>query len=111
MKLGQNDPNGKQRSRERSINGIRKKRPASHNQKRDNNNELNISSRDNVHQVLEKYLVMARDASSHGDRVSAENFYQHAEHYLRVINNYNQSNCCKIAQTSTEILEISDNKK
>lgn len=35
---------------------------------------------------------MARDASSQGDRVSAENFYQHAEHYFRVINNQNQSN-------------------
>jgi hypothetical protein len=29
---------------------------------------------------------MARDAASAGDRIAAENFYQHAEHYYRIIN-------------------------
>lgn len=48
--------------------------------------------RGNAHQVMEKYLTLARDASSQGDRVAAENFYQHAEHYFRLINAYNQNN-------------------
>lgn len=48
--------------------------------------------RGNAHQVLEKYLTLARDASLQGDRVAAENFYQHAEHYFRVINAQNQNN-------------------
>jgi hypothetical protein len=48
--------------------------------------------RGNAHQVLEKYLALARDASSQGDRVAAENYYQHAEHYFRVINAQNQNN-------------------
>ncbi len=48
--------------------------------------------RGNAHQVMEKYLALARDAFSQGDRVGAENFYQHAEHYFRLINAYNQSN-------------------
>lgn len=48
--------------------------------------------RGNAHQVMEKYLALARDASSQGDRVVAENFYQHAEHYFRLINAYNQNN-------------------
>lgn len=48
--------------------------------------------RGNAHQVLEKYLALARDASSQGDRVAAENFYQHAEHYFRLINAQNQNN-------------------
>ncbi len=29
---------------------------------------------------------MARDATSAGDRIAAENYYQHAEHYFRIIN-------------------------
>jgi hypothetical protein len=37
-------------------------------------------------QVLEKYLAMARDAVTAGDRVAAENYFQHAEHYFRIIN-------------------------
>jgi hypothetical protein len=45
-----------------------------------------IRIRGNAYQVLEKYLAMARDATAAGDRISAENFYQHAEHYFRMIN-------------------------
>jgi hypothetical protein len=37
-------------------------------------------------QVYDKYLTLARDATSSGDRVAAENFFQHAEHYFRVMN-------------------------
>ena len=35
--------------------------------------------------IAEKYLQLARDAQSSGDPVSAENYYQHAEHYFRLI--------------------------
>ena len=38
-------------------------------------------------QVQEKYENLARDASSGGDRIAAENFLQHAEHYLRLYAN------------------------
>ena len=37
-------------------------------------------------QVYDKYLALARDATSSGDRVAAENYFQHAEHYFRVMN-------------------------
>ena len=40
--------------------------------------------------ILEKYLNLARDASTGGDRIAAENFYQHAEHYFRIINANNE---------------------
>src|SRR5262245_11846894 len=35
--------------------------------------------------IAEKYGQLARDAQSAGDRVAAENYYQHAEHYYRII--------------------------
>ena len=35
--------------------------------------------------VYEKYLQLARDAGSAGDRVMAENYLQHAEHYFRIL--------------------------
>lgn len=41
--------------------------------------------RGNARQVYEKYLTLARDASSAGDRVAAEAYYQHAEHYFRIL--------------------------
>lgn len=36
-------------------------------------------------QIFEKYLSLARDAQTSGDRVVAENFLQHAEHYQRIL--------------------------
>jgi len=45
-----------------------------------------VRIRGNAFQVLERYLGLARDAQAAGDRIAAENFYQHAEHYYRLIN-------------------------
>ncbi len=45
-----------------------------------------VKVRGTASQVLEKYLTLARDATTSGDRVAAENFYQHAEHYYRILN-------------------------
>ena len=42
--------------------------------------------RGSLSKVLEKYMTMAQDANSNGDRVVAENYYQYAEHYQRLIN-------------------------
>ena len=35
-------------------------------------------------EVKTKYEALAKDASSAGDRIAAENFMQHAEHFLRI---------------------------
>jgi hypothetical protein len=45
-----------------------------------------IKIRGNAYQVFERYVALAREAVSSGDRVAAENFYQHAEHYFRIMN-------------------------
>lgn len=37
-------------------------------------------------QIIDKYTLLARDAQLSGDRVAAENFLQHAEHYTRMLN-------------------------
>lgn len=44
-----------------------------------------IKIRGSAAHVYEKYLQMARDANSAGDRVMAENYLQHAEHYYRIL--------------------------
>ena len=36
-------------------------------------------------QIIEKYMTFFRDAQLAGDRVAAENFQQHAEHYVRLL--------------------------
>jgi hypothetical protein len=42
--------------------------------------------RGNAHQLLEKYRNMARDATLVGDRITAEYYFQYADHYYRVLN-------------------------
>ncbi len=41
--------------------------------------------RGNAHQVIDKYQSLGRDALISGDRIAAENYFQHAEHYSRVL--------------------------
>jgi len=42
--------------------------------------------RGSAQQLHEKYLAMARDATSAGDRIAAESFFQYADHYHRILN-------------------------
>ena len=53
-------------------------------------NGPDVKVRGNAQQVVEKYLTLARDASSAGDRINAESYYQFAEHYYRVMTAANE---------------------
>jgi Domain of unknown function (DUF4167) len=53
-------------------------------------NGPNVKIRGTPHQIFERYITLAREASTSGDRVAAENLYQHAEHYYRVMNAANE---------------------
>lgn len=48
-------------------------------------NGPDVKIRGSAQQIAEKYMQLARDAQSSGDRVMAENYLQHAEHYNRII--------------------------
>jgi len=48
-------------------------------------NGPDVKIRGNPSHIAEKYMQLARDAQSSGDPIAAENYYQHAEHYFRVI--------------------------
>ena len=83
-------------------NGQNKQRMRNRNNNNNNNNNNNrrgqnpmtrvyesngpdIKIRGTASHIAEKYLQLARDARSSGDPVAAENYYQHAEHYFRLI--------------------------
>jgi hypothetical protein len=55
-------------------------------------NGPNIKIRGNAYQVFERYVALAREAAASGDRIAAENLYQHAEHYFRVMNANGEAN-------------------
>ena len=70
--------------RPRGRNGRKQNVPLRHQTFDSNGPEVRI--RGNAYQVSEKYQALARDATTTGDRIAAENFLQHAEHYYRIIN-------------------------
>ena len=82
-------PNQHQK-RSRGRNAGRRSGPSRHQSFDSNGPSVRI--RGTAHQVHEKYLALARDAASSGDRVMAENLLQHADHYYRVLNEAAESN-------------------
>lgn len=53
-------------------------------------NGPDIRLRGTAQQLFEKYLQLGRDATGAGDRVTAEGYFQHAEHYFRILNAMSQ---------------------
>lgn len=82
------------RPRHRSNNGGQsngQRRGPSHNRNQIyDSNGPDVRIRGTAHQVCEKYLALAKDAASVGDVVLAESYLQHAEHYQRIINIWNE---------------------
>lgn len=79
MRNGQN----KQRMRNRGSNQNRRGQNPMTRVYESNGPDIKI--RGTASHIAEKYLQLARDARSSGDPVAAENYYQHAEHYFRLI--------------------------
>jgi hypothetical protein len=77
MRNGQN-----KRMRSRNRKGGHHQNPLSRMYE---SNGPDVKIRGTASHVAEKYLQLARDAQSSGDPVAAENYYQHAEHYFRLI--------------------------
>jgi len=48
-------------------------------------NGPDVKIRGTATHIFEKYQQLARDANSAGDRIAAENYLQHAEHYFRLM--------------------------
>jgi hypothetical protein len=65
-----------------------------------------IRVRGNAYQVLEKYLQLARDAGTAGDRVAAENFLQHADHYYRVVASLNEGQRPRIGGREVSVADM-----
>ncbi|MBS1063190.1 DUF4167 domain-containing protein [Gluconobacter wancherniae] len=54
-------------------------------------NGPDLRIRGTAQQLFEKYLQLGRDATGTGDRILAEAYFQHAEHYFRILNAMNQA--------------------
>ena len=85
-----------------------------------NNGNLNFNrngSMNNIHNVektMQKYQQLAKDAQSNGDPVLAQNYLQHADHFLRRYNELNERRENSVEKINTEeksILNEGNDKK
>jgi uncharacterized protein DUF4167 len=83
MRLG---PNKRSRGRNNGNNPHHNRPRMPHRIQTFDSNGPNVKIRGNAYQVFERYVALAREAAASGDRIAAENLYQHAEHYFRVMN-------------------------
>ncbi|MFZ3309508.1 MAG: DUF4167 domain-containing protein [Xanthobacteraceae bacterium] len=82
MRNGQNN-NKRMRGRNRSKGGHHHHQNPLSRVYESNGQDVKI--RGTASHIAEKYLQLARDAQSSGDSIASENYYQHAEHYFRLI--------------------------
>jgi hypothetical protein len=61
------------------------RRPGGNNGNNSESNGPSIKVRGSSKQIYEKYISLARDAQSSGDNVLQESYFQHAEHYARIL--------------------------
>jgi hypothetical protein len=58
----------------------------------------------NASQLIEKYTDLAREALAHEDKILSENYFQHADHFTRILNEKENNNHLK------EVNELDKNK-
>ncbi|KQV39129.1 MULTISPECIES: DUF4167 domain-containing protein [unclassified Rhizobium] len=94
MRPGQQNKRGRGRNNNNNNNGGGGGGGNNNNHNRKGQNPLtrtydssgpDVKIRGTAQHIAEKYMNLARDAQSSGDRVMAENYLQHAEHYNRII--------------------------
>ena len=93
--------NGENQSFSNSIN-FQRKSPGRNNQ--------------NAPKLIEKYTDLAREALSNGDKILSENYFQHADHFIRIQgekekNRIVQSSLNKISNENENKVEIEESQE
>ena len=83
------------RPRQQKNNFIRRRNGSSNSNSYSGNGNINfnrngsMNNSHNVEKAMQKFQQLAKDAQSNGDPVQAQNYLQHADHYLRRFNELN----------------------
>jgi hypothetical protein len=85
MRNGHHQNNNHKRMRGRHQHNNNQRRNQNPLTRAYESNGPDVKIRGTASTIAEKYIQLARDAQSSGDPVAAENYYQHAEHYFRLI--------------------------
>jgi hypothetical protein len=67
----------------------------------------------NAPKLIEKYNDLAREALSNGDKILSENYFQHADHFVRILKDQETNKISKVQnqQSDKTVIEINNNSK
>jgi hypothetical protein len=65
----------------------------------------------NASKLIDKYNDLAREASSNGDKILSENYFQHADHFTRILNEQEIFKKTKIVENKYNSSELSQAQK
>ena len=67
----------------------------------------------NAPKLIEKYNDLAREALSNGDKILSENYFQHADHFMRILGEQENNKSSKVSDNKiqNEISVLADNNK
>ena len=98
--------NGDRSYRKRSINGL--KIQNDFNSKTEFRHRNHVRNNQNAPKLIEKYNNLAREALSTGDKILSENYFQHADHFTRILSEQETQRRSRMPENQTSIK--SDNK-
>ena len=72
-----------------------------------------VRNNHNVPKLIEKYNDLAREALSNGDKILSENYFQHADHFMRILGEQENNKSSKVSDNKiqNEISVLADNNK
>ena len=102
------------RRNDRSFKSNNERSKFSSNFSNNSNFQRKIPSRNNhnASKLIEKYHNLAREALSGGDKILSENYFQHADHFTRVLNEQENFKKAKLLEnTKLSDVSIKNNEK
>ena len=97
-------PRSKSRGYQRHSNGNGQMRLRSDSFSNDHRKN-NFRSNQSAEKLFEKYTTLAKEALSSGDKTLSENYFQHADHFMRVVDDKNKNRI----QSKVESKPLQDN--
>ena len=64
----------------------------------------------NASKLIEKYNNLAREALSTGDKILSENYFQHADHFTRILNEQEINKKAKFVKSNDETSKVDEKK-
>ena len=65
----------------------------------------------NVSKLIEKYTTLAKEALSSGDKIMSENYFQHADHFTRILSEQEKNRANKVSNISEVSKNLETNQK